>query len=147
MRRGELICLHCTVKKHKDHQYDLVSDTFAKHEAEITASIKPVEEQLSVVNKSLEQLDVWSQELDDQRTAIETNIQQQIQLLHDQVAWSEKAELIGQLDQYIQVKMKNLAAQKDEVEIVQTQLVSCLSFVITYGQFAWYLATCAIDCV
>ena len=23
---GELICLHCTVKKHKDHQYDLVED-------------------------------------------------------------------------------------------------------------------------
>ena len=37
----ELICLHCTVKKHKDHQYDLVGDTFERHKAEITASLQP----------------------------------------------------------------------------------------------------------
>ena len=39
------------------------------------------------------------------------------------------AELIDQLQQVIQVKKKNLAAQKDEVEIVHAQLASCLSFV------------------
>ena len=33
------------------------------------------------------------------------------------------------MKQLIQTKKKNLAAQKDEVEIVHTQLVSCLSFV------------------
>ena len=33
------------------------------------------------------------------------------------------------MKQHIQTKKKNLAAQKDEVETVHTQLVSCLSFV------------------
>ena len=33
------------------------------------------------------------------------------------------------MKQYIQTKKKNLAAQKDEVETVHTQLASCLSFV------------------
>ena len=33
------------------------------------------------------------------------------------------------MKQHIQTKRKNLAAQKDEVETVHTQLVSCLSFV------------------
>ena len=33
------------------------------------------------------------------------------------------------MQQYIQTKKKNLAAQKDEVETVHTQLASCLSFV------------------
>ena len=51
---GELICLHCTVNKHcrPEHKYDLVGDTFERHEAEITAS---VEQQLGVVSKELKQ--------------------------------------------------------------------------------------------
>ena len=105
-----------------------MGDTFKRHKIDIIASLKPVENQFSVVSKALEQLDVRSQQLNDQQAAIETNIQQQIQQLHDLLG-VRKAELIRQLDQQIQMKMKNLAAQKDEVETVQTQLVSCLSFV------------------
>ena len=122
---GELICHNSTVKKHKDHQYDLVGDTYERHKGEITASLEPVENQLSVVSKALEQLDEQSQQLSDQRAAI---IQQQIQQLHALLE-VRKAELISQLDQQIQMKMKSLAAQKDKVERVQTQLVSCLPLV------------------
>ena len=125
---GELICLHCTVKKHKDHQYDLVGDTFEKHKAEITASLEPVEKQLGVVSKALEQFDLRSHELDDLQVAIEDDIQKQIRRLQELLE-KRKAELICQLQLYIQTKKKNLAAQKDEVETVHTQLASCLSFV------------------
>ena len=62
----ELICFNCTVKKHKDHQYDLVSDTFEKHKAEITDSLKPLEDYLATVNSFLEQLHGQSHKLDDQ---------------------------------------------------------------------------------
>ena len=125
---GELICLHCTVKKHKDHQYDLVGDTFEKHKADITTSLEPVEEQLSVVSKALEQFDLQSQELDELEVAMEANIGHQIRHLQ-KLLEARKAQLVGQMKQLIQVKRKNLAAQKDEVETVHTQLVSCLSFV------------------
>ena len=125
---GELICLHCTIKKHKDHQYDLVGDTFQRHKAEITASLEPVEKQLGVVTKALEQLDMRSLELDDLQATLEDNIQRQIRMLQELLE-ARKAELINQLQQLIQVKKKNLAAQKDEVETVHAQLASCLSFV------------------
>ena len=125
---GELLCLHCTVKKHKDHQYDLVGDTFEKHKAEITTSLEPVEEQLSVVSKALEQFDLQSQELDKLEVAMEANIGQQIRHLQELLE-ARKAELVGQMKQLIQTKKKNLASQKDEVETVHAQLVSCLSFV------------------
>ena len=127
---GELICLHCTVNKHcrPEHKYDLVGDSFQKHKAEITASLEPVEKQLGVVSKALEQFDLQSHELDDLQIAIEGNIQQQIRRLQELLE-ARKAELINQLQQLIQVKKKNLAAQKDEVETVHAQLASCLSFV------------------
>ena len=127
---GELICLHCTVNKHcrPEHKYDLVGDTFERHKAEITASLEPVEQQLGVVNRVLEQFDVRSQELDELEIALEANIGQQIQQLQELLE-ARKAKLVGQMKQLIQTKRKNLAAQKDEVETVHTQLVSCLSFV------------------
>ena len=40
-----------------------------------------------------------------------------------------KTELSGQLDQITQRKLKILAAQKDQIELVQAQLSSCLDFV------------------
>ena len=121
---GELICLHCTVKKHKDHQYDLVGDTFQRHETEIRASLEPVEKQLGAVTKALEQLDLQSQELDNLQATLEANIQREIRKLQDLLE-VRKADLTHQIQQLIQVKKKNLAAQKDELEILHTQLASC----------------------
>ena len=127
---GELICLHCTVNKHcrPEHKYDLVGDTFERHKAEITTSLEPVEKQLGVISRALEQFDVRSHELDELEVAMEDDIGQQIQQLQELLE-VRKADLVGQMKQHIQTKRKNLAVQKDEVETVHTQLVSCLSFV------------------
>ena len=124
----ELICSNCIVKKHRDHHYDLVCDTFEKHEAEITASLDKVEETLGLTNEALEQLDVRSQDLDDQQAAIEVNIQRERKLLIEAIE-VRTTELIGKADSYTKMKKKNLAAQRNELETVQTQLASCLSFV------------------
>ena len=124
----ELICSNCIVKKHRDHHYDLVCDTFKKHEAEITASLDKIEEKLGLTNEALEQLDVQSQDLDDQQAAIEENIQREKKLLIEAIE-ARTTELIGKADSYTKMKKKNLAAQRSELETVQTQLASCLSFV------------------
>ena len=124
----ELICLLCTVKKHKDHQYDLVDDTFEKHKAEMVASLDPIENQLGVVVKALEQIEQQSADVNDQRMATKVEIQKIVQQLHEMLE-ARKTECMGKVDEYADQKVKNLAAQKDEVEIVYTQLVSCLSFV------------------
>jgi tripartite motif-containing protein 2/3/tripartite motif-containing protein 71 len=124
----ELICHNCTVKKHKDHQYDLVDDTFEKHKAEIVASLGPVENQLGIANEALQQIEQRSGDVNEQRVATKTEIQKVIQQLHEMLE-ARKVELMGKVDEYADQKVKNLAAQKDEVETVQTQLASCLSFV------------------
>ena len=124
----ELICHNCTVKKHKNHQYDLVDDTFEKHKAKVVASLDPVENQLGVVNKALEQIEQRSGDVNEQRVATKTEIQRIVQQLHKMLE-ARKTELIGKVDEYTDQKIKNLATQKDEVETVHTQLASCLSFV------------------
>ena len=124
----ELICLLCTVKKHKDHQYDLVEDIFEKHKAEITSSLEPLDGHLSTVNTVLEQLDEQSKGLDDQQAAVEASIRQQVQELHEMLN-ARKAELLEQLHQQTEAKMRNLAVQRSELEAVQSQLAGCLTFV------------------
>ena len=124
----ELICTHCTVKKHKDHQYDLISDRFEKHKAEMEASLDPVESQLGVANKALEQIDLRSVDINDQRVVTKTEMKSAFRQLH-QLLEAREVELNGKIDEIANQKLKNLTAQKDEVETVQTQLASCLSFV------------------
>ena len=98
----ELICHNCTVNKHcrPEHKYDLVSDTFERHKAEITAAIEPVEEYLSIVNKQMKQLDLQSHKLSDQQAAVEADICQQIQQLTE-ILQARRADLIVQVDQYL----------------------------------------------
>ena len=124
----ELICSDCTVRLHKDHQYDLVTDTFPKHRDEILSHLQPVRQNLNTVNKALQALDTRTKEITDQRMDIEADIHKRInQLLR--VLEQRRTELIGQLDQITQRKLKHLAAQKDEIELLQTQLSSCLEYV------------------
>ena len=124
----ELVCRDCTVRVHRDHQYDLVTDAFQKHKDVLVTSLQPVEQQLDTVTKSLQQLDTQCQQITDQREVLLGNILKTIRQLQEALE-VRKTELIGQLDHITQRKLKTLAAQRDQIELVQTQLSSCLDFV------------------
>ena len=124
----ELVCHDCTVHIHRDHQYDLVTDAFQKHKDVLVASLQPVEQQLDTVTKSLQQLDTQCQQITDQRETLVGNIHKTIQQPQEALE-VRKTELIGQLDQITQQKLKTLAAQRDQIELVQIQLSNCLDFV------------------
>ena len=124
----ELICLLCTVKKHKDHQYDLVSDAFEQQKAEITASLELVEMQLETINKAIGQIERQSKAVKANMEDVEDEIKKEIEKLHN-ILELRKAELLSKVNEEGQKKLKRLATQKDEMETVQTQLVSCLTFV------------------
>ena len=126
----ELICLLCTVNKHcrPEHKYDLVSDTFEKHKAEITTSLEPINKLRTATSDALEQLDVRSHEFDDQEVTVEACVRRYVKQLHELLE-TKQAEEIDRLRQVMRVKRKNVAAQKEELETVLTNLDSCLSFV------------------
>ena len=124
----ELICRDCIVRVHRDHQNDLITDAYPKHKNAIVDYLQPVKQQLGVVNEAIESLDTRQQQISDQRMEIEASIHKTIRRLQEALE-ERKTVLIGQLDQLTQQKMKSLAAQRDEFELVQTRLSSCLDFV------------------
>ena len=129
---GELICLHCTVSKHSKpaHKYDLISDTFESHKAEMLAALMPVKQQLGVVKTAIERIDQRSDAINNQLEATEAEIGKAFEQVGKKKSLeASKANLTRKLHQVENLKIKRLAAQKDEVETIQTQLVSCLTFV------------------
>ncbi len=127
---NELICYKCIAKgsKHRDHDYAPLDVGFYKYKGEITSSLEPMEKQLKTIHTALAELDTRSGEISDQRVTIEASIHDTIRRLHE-ILDVRKTELIGQLHQMIQRKLKDITYQRDQMETIQAQLNSCIQFV------------------
>ena len=126
---GDFIYWKCALRggKHQSHDYKELDKAFEKYKVEITASLEPMEKQLITTNEALAQLHTRYGEIYDQQSSIKADIQntfRKIQLALD----TRKTELIGQLHHFTQRKLKCLAAQRDQLETIQTRISSCLGF-------------------
>ena len=124
---GELVCLQCIMKdgKHHDHDYALFKKAFEKYKEEITLSLELMEKQVTTAKKALAQIDAHCGEASNQRAATAESIRITFRLLRE-VLDIRETELIGQLDQMTQEKLKNLTTQREQIETALTQLNTCL---------------------
>ena len=113
--------------KHRDHDCAVQKKAFDKYKEEITSSLEPMERQLTAIEKALAQLDACCREISDQRAVTEDNIHVTFRRLRE-VLNVRETELIGRLHELTQEKLKDLAAQKDQIETTLAQLHSCLHF-------------------
>ena len=125
---NELICRDCTVHVHRDHQYDLVPESFAKQEKVIVDSLKPVGEQIAALEIALESVNTLCAAVVEQKTAVVAEIHTAMAHLRQALEVRE-TELVGQVEQTAQQKLKNLAAQRDGFELQLGQLKRCQDFV------------------
>ncbi|XP_064384451.1 E3 ubiquitin-protein ligase TRIM71-like [Halichondria panicea] len=125
---GELICRDCLVHIHKDHKYCVIADTFESHKKEILDSLGPVEKQLEATDTALVNLDGRHAEIIEHGRKIATNIHSKFDEIH-QALYAREGELMAELEGHTQQQLKSLSAQREEVEILQTQRSSCLHFV------------------
>ena len=126
---GELICYKCVIKggKHQSHDYEELDQAFEKYKEEITSLIEPMEKQVVIIKKALALIEQRCGEISDQRAAIENNVHITFRRLRE-VLTVRETELIGQLHQMTQGKLKGLAAKSDQIETTLAQLNSCLHF-------------------
>ena len=126
---GELVCLQCVLQggKHHNHDYALLKVAFEKYKKEITSSLEPMEKQVVIIEKALAELKTRCGEISDQRAAIEDNIHVTFRRLRE-VLTIRETELIRQLHQMTQAKLKGLADQSDQIETILAKINSCLHF-------------------
>ena len=106
----------------------MISDTLESHKEEILASLEPVEKQLEANNTALLRLDRKYSDIVARRVNVETEIHAAFDEIRKTLK-AREAELVAQLEGHTQQQLKKLSAQRDEVEILQTQCESCVHFV------------------
>ena len=125
---GELICRDCIIHIHKDHKYCVIADIFESHKKEILDSLGPVEKQLEATDTALVNLDGRHAEIIEHEGKIATNIHSKFDEIRRALD-AREGELMAELEGHTQQQLKSLSAQREDVEILQTQRSSCLHFV------------------
>ena len=90
----ELICRDCIVRVHRDHQYDLVPESFAKQEKVIVDSLTPVGEQIATLERAVESVNTRCAAVVEQKTAVVAEIHTAMAHLR-QALEARETELVG----------------------------------------------------
>ena len=121
----ELICDDCRVKKHKDHNYDVVIDAYKKHHGILEkSSVQPLIEQYDRLTQDMTSLINRREEVNQQgETTIEYihHTIDQLRCLLDET----EIELTEEVDVALQHKISVLDHQIEEVETALDQVREC----------------------
>ena len=124
----ELICQHCTVRIHKDHDYDLVSDYYPKHCQKLKTSLMSVNDKVTAVTDVLTALTDRENEIREQGEIVKEEIHVMVEEMIDILRQSER-HLTREVDTVTDSKLQVLSEQKKSAEMRLSQLKDCQEFV------------------
>ena len=124
----KVICQDCTVRIHKDHDYDLVSDCYLKQCQKLRTALKPVSEMVVAINDVLTALDNRENEIKEQGEMIKEEIHVMVEEMIDILHQSER-KLTREVDTVTNSKLNVLSQQKKPAGILMSQLKDCQEFV------------------
>ena len=124
---SKLICNDCTIRLHRNHDYDLARDVYKKHKKEIFKSVKQLKTKLYKVGSALGIFETRRQDMYHQRDTVEADIHKEIDQLH-QFLDKRRAELVARLYMLSQQKLEELAMQRSYVEMAEAKMSSCFEY-------------------
>ena len=124
----ELICQSCIIRRHKDHNYDVVSDTFPKHRQDIKKVVEVVVKKMVALQDALTAITRREEEVTKQRDDRIKEIRFQVQGIMELVTQTGE-QLEGEVTRVAKGKLQLLGQQKEEVKLAVVQLKSCKEFV------------------
>ena len=120
----ELICQLCTVKRHKDHDYDVVGDAFAKHKHKIESNLQPLQRQIHRLAEALANLIKRREEIANQGGRAKNEIHLEIKRLKQLLDQTE-IQLVKEVDIALKYKLDVTSHQTKEAEGLLDQLTEC----------------------
>ena len=124
----ELICHHCTIRIHKEHEYDLVSGCYPKHCQKLEASLQSVSNKITAITDVLTTFTNRENEIKEQGEVIKEEIHSMVEEMIAILRQSER-ELTNDVDILIGKKLEVLSDQKKLSEKKLSQLKECQEFV------------------
>ena len=125
---GELICQHCTVQMHKDHNYGVITDTIESHKKELMDSITPVKKQLNRVNPNMSRL-IQAQR---NNRELSKTLKGEIHSMFDELRTfldETEVQLTADVDVIMKQEIESLETKRDQAEQFRSQCINCVDFV------------------
>ena len=124
----QLVCRDCIICAHRNHQYDLVQEIFAKHKKTFADSLNPVREQIAKLEIAVDSVSARCSAVVEQKISVVAEIHMAIKNVI-QALQAKERELVSQVEQTAQQKVITLAKQRDGLEQQLDQLKSCQDYV------------------
>ena len=124
----ELVCQHCTVRIHKHHTYDVLTDAYQKHiQALETGTVQPLKEEVTRISEALAELmkrrDQVFQQGEEVKGEIRMSIQDVIKQLHEM-----EKQLNEKVEKAVEVKVGILNEQVQSVELALGKLIEFMDY-------------------
>ena len=124
----ELVCQHCTVRIHKDHDYDVVSDAYSKHRQALEDSLQPLKKQIVRVTEGLAGLIERREEITRQGEEVKKEIDATIQQIIEQVQ-ERGRKLSEEVGITVEAKVGVVNGQVKQAETTLGQATECLEYI------------------
>ena len=111
-----VICRDCTVRTHKDHEYDLVSASYTKHCQELEHSLNPVKGKIEALKKILSALAEREGEIRERREGVLEEIHEMVEEMMNVLRESER-KLSEEAKRVTDAKLEVLSGQAKSAQI------------------------------
>ena len=119
----ELVCVHCTVKKHCGHNYDSMKNMVNKHRSQLKKVTTPIETMIQDLSGVHDSIDKMMKKIRKQGDEVNKQIDQHYDELVEKLM-KQKDQVKQQVCDTVSQKEKALTTQLDEVDSTQAELVS-----------------------
>ena len=120
----ESICQLCTVKKHKDHDYDVINDTYDKHKLIIRSSLRPLNQQIDRLVEEIANLIRRRNEITEQGEKTKETTHLVIAQMKELLDQTERM-LNEEINIVVEYKLSVTDHQTKEAEAILGQLTEC----------------------
>jgi len=123
-----LICRDCIIKKHKDHDYDVISDVVDGEKKILKETLPSIQQLIDEVEGAINGVKSKRQDVKNRKEENFHRLDDAFHSLH--AALDERKRLLQQqITEDTEGKDKGLAVQEDELCFLLSQLKSCWSFI------------------
>ena len=123
-----LICRDCIIKKHKGHDYNVITDIVGSEKNILRESLPGIQQLVDEVENAVSGVQVRRKEVQSRREANLKKLDDSFRAIH--VSLDRRyQQLRGKIDEDSKLKDKGLQIQEDELSFLLSQLRSCYSFI------------------
>ena len=118
-----LICRDCTVKDHRDHNFEFCAVSAPQTKEKIMRMLEPLRKVAESLSLAVEEVQITKQEVEAQGISVASTIQSSFDELFEMMK-KHKQEMLDKAEKLVQVKMDKLSVQEKNLSLAGSEVIS-----------------------